>query len=440
VTALQQQSINIVWEALLGEWGDADVTGKDKNYEPYLGKYIANFGPLKDREYTVLIQNDRLALDAAGEAVYELKEPDEEGKWYFFISDEIAVSFDRDGDGNVIAMIIHQSGLDFEIPRVDAEIAIEINLDELQKYLGSYRSEELDVTAEVLIQNNRLAVDWPGQMAYELYPPNEERIWVFRASKELTLRFNATDDGQIESLTFYQSGKEFEMLRVEGTPLPTFEEVLALRETDSRKAAIGGMGTYRLTGTTFSQSAGVEGTFSVYVSGVERYRVDSDYGKYGYSRMAVNGDRAWVESSFGPFDELYGTFLEQAKRGHPSSDFGDWRDFYDSIQVLRSDKLDEQEVYVLKLSRGDLPPATIYVDSITGDVLRSEVVALQEGGIGIPIIARLEDYRDVYGVRIPFRMISENEASGRTIVQYESIEVNLDIDDTFFILNAPTEP
>ena len=102
--------------------------------------------------------------------------------------------------------------------------------------------------------------------------------------------------------------------------------------------------------------------------------------------------------------------------------------------------LDELEVYVLKLSRGDLPPVTIYIDSITGDVLKSEAVALQEGGIGIPIVARLEDYRDFYGVRIPFRMISENEASGRTIVQYESIEVNLDIDDTFFILNASTEP
>jgi len=39
---------------------------------------------------------------------------------------------------------------------------------------------------------------------------------------------------------------------------------------------------------------------------------------------------------------------------------------------------------------------------------------------------------------IPFRAISSNEQSGGMTVQYESIEVNLGIDDNFFIL-TPTE-
>jgi len=440
LTALQQQSINTVWEALLGEREEADTADKTREYEPYTGRYINKYGPLKDREYTVLVQNERLALDATGEAVYELKEPDEEGKWYFVVSDEVAVSFDRDDDGNVITMIIHQSGLAFEIPRVGVEIAPEIPLDELQKYLGSYRSEELGVTAEVLIQNNRLAIDWPGEMVFELYPPDENGIWAFRVSNNFTLRFSETPDGRIESLTYYQADKEFEMPRVEGTLLPTVDEILVLRKTDSRRAAIDKMGTYRITGTILSSQSGVEGTFSMCVSGTDRYRSDSDYGKYGYSRMAVNGDRAWNESSFGPFDELRGKFLEQVKRDHPTALDGDWRDFYDSIQVLRSDNLDGREVYVLKLGLGgDLPPVTIFIDTATGNVLKSVVVVLQEGGIGIPITTLYEDYREVHGVRIPFRTISSNEQSGQIIFQYEAIEVNLDIDDGFFILSAPGE-
>jgi len=35
---------------------------------------------------------------------------------------------------------------------------------------------------------------------------------------------------------------------------------------------------------------------------------------------------------------------------------------------------------------------------------------------------------------IPFRAISSNEYSGGMTTQYETIEVNLDIDDNFFIL------
>ena len=430
VTPLQQISINMVWEALLGEWKE----GNETEYEPYTGKYMANFGQFKDTEFTVLIQDGRLAVDVPGQQIFELKQPDEEGKWYFMISNEIAVSFEKDDTGNVIAMKLYQAGLTFELPRKGVEIKADIPLDELQKYLGSYRSEELGITVKVLIQNNRLAVDWPGEMVYEMYPPDEEGIWVFRVSEDFTLRFNETADGLIESLTYYQAGEEFSMPRVEGELLPTVEDVLTLRQTESRKAALEQMEDYKISGTIHSVQSGVQGTFSMYVSGNDRYRVDSDYGRYGYSRAAVNGNQVRVESSFGPFDELHGKRMEQAKLGHPSVEVGDWREFYDSIQVLRSDNLSGQEVYIVELERGDLPPETIFVDADTGDILKSVVIALQEGGIGIPVTTQYEDFREIHGLRIPFRAISSNEQSGRTIMQYETIEINLDFEDSLFIL------
>ena len=227
------------------------------------------------------------------------------------------------------------------------------------------------------------------------------------------------------------------MPRAEAESLPTVEEILALRNTASRQAAIEKIGDYQINGTIHSVQSGVKGTFSTYVSDNGRYRVDSDYGRYGYSRTAVNGVQAWVESSFGPFDELHGKLLEQAKMGHPAVMDGDWRDYYDSIQVLRSDNLNGQKVYILQLKHGDLPPETIFIDAASGDILKSVVVAIQEGGIGIPITILYEDYREVHGFRMPFQAISSNEQSGRTIIQYETIEVNLDIDDNFFILTPP---
>ena len=439
VTALQQVSVNMVWEALLGEWEDTDGQGETEDYDVYTGEYLANFGQIEDEVLTVLVQNDRLAVDVPGQQVYELREPDEEGKWYFVISNDIAVSFERDDGGNVTSMKMYQAGLVFDLPRKGVEIAPEIPLEELQKYLGSYRSEELGITVEVLIQNNRLAVDWPEEMVYELYPPDDEGIWVFRVSEAFTLRFRETPDGQVESLTYYQAGQEYEMPRVAGASLPTVDDILALRETDSRDTALNEMGAYRFTGTVYSPQSGVYGTVEVLVSGTDQYRVDSDYGKFGFSRTAVNGNQAWVESSFGPFEELHGTFLEQAKYGHPASDFGDWRDFSDSIEVLRGGEVEGQEVYALRLGHGDLPPATIYVDTTTGDVLETSVVVLQEGGIGIEVTTQYEDYREVHGVRIPFRTISSNEHSGQAITQYEAIDINLDIEDDVFILTAPGE-
>jgi hypothetical protein len=153
----------------------------------------------------------------------------------------------------------------------------------------------------------------------------------------------------------------------------------------------------------------------------------------------LNGDRAWVESSFGPFKELRGQLLEQAKRGHPYVMTGDWRDYFDSIKVLRADILDDKEVYVVELKAGDLPAMTVFVDAVTGDVLLSEIISIQEGGISIPVTIRSEDFREVHGIRVPSRSISSNEHSGRTIVEDETIETNIQLDDDFFILTPPEE-
>jgi len=434
---LPPQAINMVWDTLLGEKPADD--GVTEDYEPYIGNYIANFGQFKDEIFTVLVQNDRLAVDIPGQQVFELKEPDEEGKWYFVISNEVAVSFESDENDNVIGMKMYQAGMTFDLPREGVEIAPEIPLDELQKYLGSYRFEELQVTVEVLIQNNRLAIDVPGQMVYELYPPDENDKWVFRVTPDISVSFNETPNGQVDSLTMYEGGEEFIMPQIESKSLPTVAEIMALRDTEGNEAALEAMGNYRIDSTIYSVQSGVRGTVSIYVAGPDKYRADADYGKYGYSSTVLNGDRAWIESSFGPFKELRGQLLAQAKQGHPYVMTSDWRDYFDSIEVVRADILDDTEVYVVELKAGDLPVMTVFVDAVTGDVLLSEVISIQEGGIGIPVTIRSEDFREVHGIRIPSRSISSNEQSGQTIVEDETIETNIQLDDDFFIGTPPEE-
>jgi hypothetical protein len=195
-----------------------------------------------------------------------------------------------------------------------------------------------------------------------------------------------------------------------------------------------------MTGTIYIAQSGVKGEISVNVADKEHYRVDADYGKYGSSHTAVSGDYASAESSFGPFDELHGRYLEQMKQGHPEALSGDWRYFFESIRVLRAGELDGQTVYLVALQRGELPPIVLYIDAATGDVLKSEAVVIQQGGISIPVTTRYEDFRELHGIRIPFREISSNEQTGRSITQWENIEVNVDVDDGFFTLaSAPSK-
>ncbi len=51
-----------------------------------------------------------------------------------------------------------------------------------------------------------------------------------------------------------------------------------------------------------------------------------------------------------------------------------------------------------------------------------------------------EDYRVVHGMRIPYRRIESNEATGRTVYDVENVEINLDLNEDTFIIRAPDDP
>ncbi|MHC5537949.1 serine hydrolase domain-containing protein [Singulisphaera rosea] len=103
-----------IQDALLKREGTGEVPDELK---PLIGTYTANFGPFKNTPFQVLFRCGKLALDIPSQLVFELKEPDKEGRWSFALASSIAVSFKKDGGGKVLALVLHQSGMSFELPR-----------------------------------------------------------------------------------------------------------------------------------------------------------------------------------------------------------------------------------------------------------------------------------------------------------------------------------
>jgi len=175
-----------------------------EQYAPYLGTYVANFGPFWNTEFKVTVLNGQLAVDIPNQLVFELKEPDSEGKWYFKLIDVLAVSFEKDASGTVAKMKLYEAGEAFELPRGEAPKEAALDPADLQKYLGRYQTEDPGVVVEVLIQNGNLALDIPGQpVPLELSPPNEEGKWHIRLNPQVAIAFNESTDGKVESFTAY---------------------------------------------------------------------------------------------------------------------------------------------------------------------------------------------------------------------------------------------
>ena len=172
-----------------------------EQYASYLGSYTANYGPFRNAEFVVTVQNGYLSLDIPNQIIYELKEPDEEGKWYFKITDQIAISFTFDEWRNVTGMKLHQAGYSFELPKglppEDDEYP-----EDMEKYVGFYQTEDPNVTVEVLVNEGRLALNVTGQPTLlELYPPDDEGKWYIRFNPTIAISFNETEDDRVTSFT-----------------------------------------------------------------------------------------------------------------------------------------------------------------------------------------------------------------------------------------------
>ncbi len=177
--------------------------GVREQYANYLGSYTANFGPFRNTEFTVIVQNGRLAVDVPNQLVFELEEPDDEGLRRFRIMPQIAVSFSLDDGGNVTSMSLHESGGVNTLTRGPPTQMDAYPVD-MERYVGEYQTEDPNATMKVVIIDGRLAIELPGQpISLELYPPDDMGIWYMRLNPTVAVSFNEGEDEKIHSLNLH---------------------------------------------------------------------------------------------------------------------------------------------------------------------------------------------------------------------------------------------
>jgi len=168
-----------------------------EHLQPYIGTYEATFD---DSVYSVVVKAGRLALDVPGQTVYELKDPDETGRWAFVLSGDLAVSFVSDGAGLVTSLILYQSGLALEFLKEGFQPDVEVSAELAAQLIGEYADPDSGDTTEVLHQNGRLAVRIEDRMTLELHLPDRKGVWRARATDQIAVQFDMDSRGSAVGL------------------------------------------------------------------------------------------------------------------------------------------------------------------------------------------------------------------------------------------------
>lgn len=186
-----------------GQFG-SEVIGIPAMYKPYVGIYFANFGSFQGASFEVKFRNNHLAVDVPGQTVYEMKDPDEAGRWYFVLTDLIAASFVEDEAGSITAMRIHQT-TQIQRKEPDTETAPADIPEDLAPYLGQYMIAPGMGEFRVLAANGRLALDIPNEATIQLEEPDPDGRWYFEDDPATAVSFDRDETDKVIRLNLHRT-------------------------------------------------------------------------------------------------------------------------------------------------------------------------------------------------------------------------------------------
>ena len=155
--------------------------------------------------------------------------------------------------------------------------------------------------------------------------------------------------------------------------------------------------------------------------------------KIGTITSYFDGNGGGELISFGPEETYSGKRLEDIKAAADFYDVLNWKQNYQTITVKKMGKVGDEDVYIVEKRREKGTPVTDYISTKSFLVLRRDSLVVSEtSGLELPQTQSFSDYRNVDGVMIPFRMISNNIANGDIVMRITDVKFDVDIPDAVF--------
>jgi photosynthetic reaction center cytochrome c subunit len=151
----------------------------------------------------------------------------------------------------------------------------------------------------------------------------------------------------------------------------------------------------------------------------------------GDSVTAFNGHEGWMGTPGHPLREMHGSDLDGASMDADLHLATHLKTMFSDMRVRDTEKVGDHEAYVLVGQREGMPPIRLYFDEQSGLLLR--MVRFGETALGwLPTQIDYADYRDIDGVKIPYRWTLARP-SGRFTIQLSDAKQNVPVDDAKFV-------
>lgn len=350
------------------------------------------------------------------------------GAWVFPEQDLMALYFSQSRNGMTVfrfeELLSTLAGL--PAPATSAYGGDRLPAEALKPYVGAYRNTKSGSTVYVARWGHRLGIELMGSGCSVLRWPDSSGRWGLE-SPSVAVRFLKDAAGVITGLSVIERERESSFQRIHGEPeWPTVDQLMAERRRLQGGERIDDLKGLSMEGTFDVGAAKSVGETKVLVGGPDRLaRRASVKGKPAETTIVDHG-RAWRSVADQPFQELKGLFYEQAVLSNPLLRLGDWRNCYETVEIIGKDKVGKEDVWVVWTRPRSYPSSTKYVSIRTGLLLKEDTWITVKSIGTIPFSIAYDDYREVAGVRLPFRITSESAATSHQVGQFNRSAANPD--------------
>jgi hypothetical protein len=183
-------------------------------------------------------------------------------------------------------------------------------------------------------------------------------------------------------------------------------------------------------GTLEIPAQGIKGAIEIYAKAPNKLLVVQSISGIGEIKQGYDGQVGWTQNPFQGTRDLEGVELAAFKREANFNSELKWRELYEKVELVGTDKVGDQEAYVIRLTPSVGQPLTQYYDSQTFLLLRIDGV--QEGPQGtVPVQTYLSDYREVEGVKVAFQA-TQKIPIGEAVIKLTELKSNVEIEDAKF--------
>lgn len=317
--------------------------------------------------------------------------------------------------------------------------------------VGKYRLAAAGITFDVTLKDDKLTLTVPGQPAYTLQniggrrykladPAPAGYFATFRPAKDkptVTELFIEQPQGNVVLKKVVDDATPATAAAAPNAPI-TIDDLLT-----KMIAAYGGEENLRKHKSSLAtvevdlenQGVMAKGTISARAPNMSASEMTfTALGKkLGSMNSYFDGTAGGEIISFAPAETYSGKRLEDIKAGSDFYDVLNWKKNYQTITFKRMGKVGDEEVYIIERKNEKGTPITDYISTKSFLVLRRDsVVANETAGIELPQTENFSDYRNVDGVMVPFKMVSNNIANGDIVLRIVDLKFDVDIPETVF--------